>query len=381
MEPNGEQNIGLSSSIEAFKGKFEGSKLSQKIARQKERGEVATALFSDFDGTLFAGDIKKTAQLVQQADERDVPIVAVTGRGSLPLKQVIDDLVFDYNQTHQDQPLGEIKLDAIIGAVGTEIYYAVPSESGGIEYQKDEEYEKQLIEQGFKRPEVAGKLAEIVSELSASHSEFEVSYQREFSEAEQSYARGDLSAKVQPFKISLQFFANGPEELNFVTDYFNQTFPLQRVVICESIGYNSTLEEGDNKKKYCLDILPVTKAEAVDYLKNKLGVEQGLVAGDSGNDSTMLIDSVGLEAALVGGHKDEAAKAVGSAVVNNPDREGRAFQTVESTNGSRKTIYIERSDSNRVGPDTIKHVAEAYRRAAKIKDIKQQRIQQETTKS
>lgn len=344
---------------------IEQTDLFQKVARQKEKGEEPAALFSDFDGTLFSGDISKTAGLVNLAKQKDVPVIPVTGRGALALKALVDGFVAEYNQQHPDQPVEEINFDAIIGAVGTEIYIA-KSKDGKTEYKKDEKYERQMIEQGFVRPEIARKVAELVTELSELHPELSIDYQDAFVDVEKEYLTGNVGAKVQPFKISLNFNAKDTEEVELVRKHFEDKFPTLMVVISQAVIYNS--DNQDERKQYCLDILPVTKADAVDYLAKKVGVSQGLVAGDSGNDSTMLADSENLEAVLVGGHKPEARNNIDQSIVDNPDRRGRKFQTISSRNGGSKRVYI--GENDKIGPDSIIHTAEVYERAKKMKAVR-----------
>jgi len=66
-------------------------------------------------------------------------------------------------------------------------------------------------------------------------------------------------------------------------------------------------------KKYCLDILATTKSGAVQYLRQLLGITRGIIAGDSGNDVDMLLESSPLTAVLVGGYEPYARSAIEAA--------------------------------------------------------------------
>lgn len=343
--------------------------LFQKVKAQEQKGMEPAALFSDYDGTLFAGDIATTRALISEAEKNNIPVIAVTGRGALALKDVIASKVDEYNEENPQSSIDNIDLDAIIGAVGTEIYYVQKTLNDTV-YVKDLEYERMLIAAGFERKSIAEKVAQMVDDSGHSRPDIELDYQDDFRDVEQRFLAGDQSASVQPFKVSLEFYATSRQELEGTTEYFAERFPSQRIVICESIEYNSRLSGEDQKKKYCLDILPVTKAEAVDYLANKFGIKCGLTAGDSGNDSTMLIDTNNLDAVVVGGHKVELRASVDEALIHDPERVCRHFQHLQTPRGDNKRAFIPRDSDPLRGPDTIMHVAEVLRRAQKVAEFR-----------
>ena len=91
--------------------------------------------------------------------------------------------------------------------------------------------------------------------------------------------------------------------LTGIKQEFEHQFKKLRVVICEEIGYSQDpTHVGEARKKYCIDVLPVTKADVVNYLQEVLGIDAMVVAGDSGNDKDMLTGAGDL-AIRVGGAK------------------------------------------------------------------------------
>ncbi|MCL5008791.1 MAG: hypothetical protein M1400_00420 [Patescibacteria group bacterium] len=143
-------------------------------------------------------------------------------------------------------------------------------------------------------------------------------------------------------------------------------FPKQNILTCEEIGHNRNLPANAPIKKYCLDILPATKADAVNYLEKICGINKGLVAGDSGNDTAMLIDSRGLTAVLVGGYKTELRSAVDSKTPS-PKPGKRSFQRITAASGETKAVYIEQGE--RLAAESILHAAKILERAEKLSRI------------
>ena len=174
---------------------------------------------------------------------------------------------------------------------------------------------------------------------------------------------------MQEFKVSFHFFADSPEGVETIAREAEQRFPGQELVICEEINYNNQLSPEAQRKKYCLDVVPITKAGAVEYVVKRTEVKKGLVAGDSGNDTDMLMKSGKLQAVIVGGAKSELTSAVDATAVEKPGKS--SFRRVVGEDGTLKAMYVERGD--RKGPESINYAGEVLQRADNIKKIREER--------
>lgn len=321
------------------------SEILAKRDRQNARGEAFSIAFTDIDNSFYRPDrVAISKDLGARAESLSYPIVAVTGN--------------DYAGVLKRIESGELPpFEMIIGSVGTEIWVRQAETNA---YHKDRAYEKKLEDSGYHRPQVAELVSQFMSAVNAAEPGFQVEYQNPV--VELSYLQTADHSEVQPFKISCFFYAGSEGEVANLTQLANEKFPDQALVVCEEIGYNSRLEPGDQRKKYNLDVLPITKAGAVAYACSLLDVKKGLVAGDSGNDSDMLIDSGTLAAVVVGGAKSELVQAVNTQA---PTEKPASFRKVTNEHGQTKAYYVER-DSSRLGPDSIAHAAEVLLRAERI---------------
>jgi hypothetical protein len=118
---------------------------------------------------------------------------------------------------------------------------------------------------------------------------------------------------------------------------------------------------------YCVFIVPTTKAGAVSYLTNTLGIQRGMIAGDSGNDLDMLTHSSRFTGVVVGGAKRELLAAVEKLTVSRKSRgSASSFQTFLLENGTEITLYIE-PHPDRKGAHSILRAAEILRRLDSIR--------------
>lgn len=179
----------------------------------------------------------------------------------------------------------------------------------------------------------------------------------------------DKESGVQPYKISFYFFSK-QGQLDEVSKIFADKFPDQKIIICEEISYNSKLSSENELKKYCLDIVPFTKGDAVNYLLKVTGINRGIVAGDSGNDVDMLLESKNLNGVLVGGYKKEAILSLKRVINDSSDsnwKNGkRSFQRVVNPDGIVKNIYIEPESEKRKASESIARAIEILERAERI---------------
>jgi len=347
---------------EALQEAYRDSKFFGMLNTQKEKGDSPTALFTDIDNTFSRADrVEATKELERKSEEENIPIISVTGNSFEGVLKRIER--------------GELPYFSVIaGSVGTEIWLLHETPEGEKEkeykkeYKKDTFFEKKLRESGFKRGEIAAKGSQMVADLRRVHPEWGIDFQQPGKERE---LLEKADPEYQPFKVSFYFYAS-PGSVEEVAKEVATRFPSQSLVVCEEINYNRRLPSDAPMRKYCLDILPISKGETVAYLSKLAEIKQGIVAGDSGNDTDMLLETGSLNAVLVGGYKPEAKEAVDKAVdkaVIKRKLGKRSFQKIISPEGEVKAIYIEQ-DPARLGPESILRAAEILQRAANIKKIR-----------
>lgn len=347
-----QEELGESKEVDLLFETYPDSELFEKLNIQKKKGENPTALFTDIDNTFYKADKKDAlATLTREAREKNIPIIAVTGNDFKGMKEKINKEELPY-------------FDVVVGSVGTEIWVLHKKVDSQITYKKDDYFEKLLIESGFEREKLVRTSIDFIDDLKNSLPESEIDFQNP--ELEREWL-SNKNLNCQPFKISLYFFAN-QQLLKEISKKAEKKFSNQSVIICEEINYNSSLPPNEETKKYCLDMLPVTKKDAVDYLSKLAGIKQGIVAGDSGNDVDMLLNSGNLNAVLVGGYKNEAIREINKSIFEK--KPGRSFQKVMQSDGSIKAIYIEK-DPKRQASDSILRAAKILTRAENIKKIRE----------
>lgn len=201
-------------------------------------------LLTDIDGTLLGGHEKELEAFRDWVHSQpDLAFGVVTGRGRESAFQGVADAGFD-------------QVDVVICAVGTEIYY-------GHQDEPDHDWHQQLDAMWDQR-----RVNEALSGLPF---------------AEQHNAR---------FKMTLH----------------GDSAPSYHAEVKARLAKHRLAANLIVSHDYYLDVLPhnVDKAQAVSHVAQKLGVGLGkvLVAGDSANDTSMLI-MPGVNAVLVGNHLDE----------------------------------------------------------------------------
>lgn len=320
---------------------YRGSEYISMLDAQEAGGRASAALFTDIDNTFFRSDrAEASRQLYEGLHEESYPVVAVTGNG-------IEDVI-------QRIEAGELPYFPIIAAaVGTEIY-VLHEEDGKKVYKKDERYEQILLEKGFDRPKLATTGQQMVEDVKGqnaqyqgeTHPEWKLDFQHPIEE--RAYREGNPPAET-PFKMSFHAFASSETSLVALRAEMAKRFPGQQIVISEEINYNSKMQPNDTNKKYNIDILPITKAGAVNYISDTTGVAIKVVAGDSGNDSEMLTGT-GDVSIIVGGAKPELTTAVDEVV--SETEENRHFQRVRDEEGNLAKLYY-REKGEGLGPESI----------------------------
>lgn len=317
---------------------FAGSELIRLVDAQREQNGFSGVLFTDIDNTFYRKDRSAASnELTEKAKENRVPIVAITGNNLAILEQRIRSGELPYFQ-------------AIAGAVGTEVYVLHVDANGVKRYEKDEDFERRMLSKSFDRVELNKSANEMVDNFKTSHSDWALVFQKP--EVEEAYMRGE-KVDVQPFKISFHAFVSSKEEVNRMQSEISSRFPNEKVVICEEINYNDA-HPNEARKKYAIDILPVTKADVVNYISEAAKVDVEVVAGDSGNDKVMLTGS-GDVAIVVGGSRPELKEAI------QESSKGTSFRKEISPDGKTKLYYTEKGE--RLGPESILRAAEILFRA------------------
>jgi HAD superfamily hydrolase (TIGR01484 family) len=291
--------------------------LVAQLAAQRSRGAKPTAIFTDLDGTFVVqgngAATQSAAELFHLTQARDYPIIAVTGRDTARLLSEIQN---------SELP----RFNAVIGAVGTEILLQYDNA-----YKPDTMFQTQLRHR-YNRRQVLARTSDLVRWMHEHHPDAHLELQ--------------AKAHAEPFKVSLHFTAESKSAFTSVAEPFKQAFSGLKVIVSEEIYHNQAYP--GKQKKYNLDILPVSKSDAIRYLMNAYGITQGIVAGDSGNDVDALLVP-GLVGVLVGGHKDEARESLQT---HFP----RAVPGKFHKKGS-KHIFID-TDTKRAGAQSILHVLE-----------------------
>lgn len=278
-----------------------GSEPLHMIIEQEKGGRRPAALFTDIDNTFDRKDRKRASQvLFRDLRQENYPVVAVTGN--------------DFSGVEKRILSGELPCFSIIaGAVGTEIY-VLHDENGNKYYKKDEAYEQMLLEKGFNRLELAKTGQRMIEDLGGKNPKYRPLHNLEWGlvfqepDKEREFMKGKVNAET-PFKLSFHAFADSEASLEALKKEVSKHFPGQCVVVCEEINYNSQMQKGNMNKKYCIDILPTTKAGAIEYIADKTGVASKIIAGDSGNDIEMLTGK-GDVSITVGGSKPELSRVI-----------------------------------------------------------------------
>lgn len=163
--------------------------------------------------------------------------------------------------------------------------------------------------------------------------------------AQQPNAKLQFQPHHTDHKVSFYFWADSAQAVRSIKrlaeDWFNFS-----IVICEELDYNHAHPQA-KMKKYCLDVVPATKATAVDYLDKVVAADFTIVAGDSGNDIQMLTQSGDLSV-IVGGARSELVQAIQAFIAQEDGTRLGYFSQVAD-----RLFYHETDD--RLGPESIRH--------------------------
>lgn len=268
------------------------------------------ALFTDIDNTLVRRGDTRYAHAAERIREytslHHIPLILVTGLSA--------------NQVLARIETGEIpQPEGICGSVGTEIWLRTHDNI----WQKDTAYSSWLDAMGF----VASAVRKRMTAFIASMSQYEFVFQPEHAQ--------------NRYKVSLHFMAL-PKQAVELQQKIAAYFAPFKVVVCKDI--TAVLPPGTERQKFCLDILPATKGDAVAFLIQQLNIKGGWKAGDSGNDLEMLLHNDALTPILVGGYTEETGQIM---LAGAHHKKGSVFKLA---NG--QTAYIETS-SQKAGESIV----------------------------
>ncbi|HZM64379.1 MAG TPA: HAD family hydrolase [Candidatus Saccharimonadales bacterium] len=297
------------------------STIWQQLQHQESLGRKRSALITDIDNTFYrAGHeeaIKAAWDMRARASKAPYPIIAVTGA--------------DYEALVKGRlESGELPIpEVVVTSVGTEIWFLQVDGT----FKKDETYDKLLQATGYNRTLLLESVAMFLAQLRKKG--LTIDFQ---DPAREAAYRKKPDQRYLPYKIGLHFYAE-EAAADKVASLFVAKYDKLKIVVCEEIHYNAKIAPTERIKKFCLDIMPVTKADAANYLISMLDLEQGVVAGDSGNDIDMLLETPPpFVAVAVGGHKTELQKALRRRLAKTSDKQ--IFIDTHHTRVAAQTLLL-----------------------------------------
>jgi len=293
---------------------YKNSVLVGKLRRQGRHGS-SVILVSDIDRTFLLKDKpEKTSTAFEVLGENNIPVIFATGRN-------IEGVEGDENLP---------RADAVLSAVGTEIYIRQPNG----ELIKDEDFRSQLLGAGYNHTKVHRAITDLIVNLPG------LAWQSGYEEPNWE-SRSENTR--QEFKMTLLFEPSDSLDLENCILRLRDSLP-------DSVGLVvSTMYHRENC--YYIDVLPSIggvygKALAIRYLKDKIP-SRVIVAGDSGNDLSMMLESSS-DAVLVGNALPEARDALQDLqYIRN--RRNIHYRTEPS--GSQYAVYLAPPEEE--GPDAI----------------------------
>jgi hydroxymethylpyrimidine pyrophosphatase-like HAD family hydrolase len=270
--------------------------IEKMMAEQDKMGLPRTMIHTDIDNTFKMADrtrIDTSFALFETLRKHHIPIHAITGAGFSSVLERIEK--------------GELPYFSVISSkVGTE-RYILTEKDGKKEYIRDVSWDEKMRQTGYDRKTVVLKLKNLIEKPPIKITGFTFQNPSE----EEEFLKSGITE--QPFKTSCYFFSSDPKKAAIE---IRKKFPDCRVVICEEINHNRQIKPGE-PKKWCLDILPITKSDAVNSVSDQYQTEINIIAGDSGNDKEMIL-SEGDISIVVGGAKQELVDALKNALDFTP---------------------------------------------------------------
>lgn len=336
----------------SMRPEYEHSILLSKFLKQP-KGEPPVVGFTDIDNTYIvrtdnpidrARYQQATADMTKFMEDHHFPIVAVTGR-DLPL-------VTAGQQSEEQLPA----FDIVAASVGTELFIRQADGS----YVPDKKYER-FIEQtiGFNRPAVYAECAVLEKIIQEEAPGLELAFQpRDTSENVKAYQSEPRTAfdktgqpPPQPHKISYRFHGTIADVKNLDRTFRNHLrsrgFRKTQIVFSE----DSKLPDG--RTRFNIDVVPVTKDTAINWMVAEYGC-RGVVAGDSGNDTQMILRAADA-GIVVGGAKAELHTYLQNIPTKRTDRH---YRMVDVPGVGDRLIYWEPGDIR--GPQSLRRAAHFF---------------------
>ncbi len=254
------------------------SSIKQLLNTQSGAGLPRTALFADIDNTLYHETTRLALQAaVQLLRQENWPLITVTGMTAESVLQRV---------------AGEIipAPDAVMAELGSVLM--IKQQNG--KYERDEQYNKFIAPLLKPQQQLLLQFAEIPAAIKQ---QFNLVLQDEL--AAQAL-NGKLVSKLGLFASTIQSPENIPSALH-------GSFPGASIIVSQHIpGVAEELVAG----KYCVDVAYVSKLSSVNYLIDKLNIQFGIAAGDSGNDADMLFNSKVRCGIIVGGAEKQVKQFI-----------------------------------------------------------------------
>lgn len=253
-------------------------------------------LFTDLDDTFYhPADPTACWEVHRWCQANNWRIAIVTGLGITGYQARVAE--------------GELPaVDAVAAHVGTDMWY--PSQNG---YARDEEFNRSAAHRQFDRPALVAKGNSLITQWKKERPNLQFDFQQP-------------ADPDQPYKVSFYITLNSRQPAVGIRQELAAALAPYPVIISDHTAYNRA--HPGEPPHYCVDVVPITKTGAVNYLIKKWSADGGIVAGDSGNDIDMLLTSpANFVSVLVGGAKPEARQAVMAASQATAER-GPAWRRV-----------------------------------------------------
>lgn len=287
-------------------------------------------LWTDVDGTFVDEQDSSSdhRELISYLGQRHMPIIAVTGRDLPAMREYPEVLA---------------ACAGLLASGGTELF--LHQASG--EYKRDSDFERFVQHQhAFDRRSVQYMVDGLVAQVNRTHPHLHLTYQpRDHPDNVRRYdgVCSGSGTPPQPFKISLHFTGTRTDN-TWLQALFQQHMAAPVVT---STHQRLTAEHAI----YNLDIVAVTKREAVDHLIMKWGC-RGVVAGNSGNDRDLLLYSG--DAGIIPGDADPDLLA--ALELYQVIRKSEVFRVIKTDDGPR-LLYIDPPEFH--GPESLLRAAHA----------------------
>ena len=332
----------------------------QTKMEQQDPANRRVLAFTDIDGTWMntsdTGPNPASTDVLNTLRKDNIPLIAVTGRSI--------ELVDNDPRLSSDFPF-----DAVFTAVGTELWITKINPDGSRTFALDPEWDFFVRdEQGFKRELVYPECVKIRDMLNKGNPGYKLEFQpRDIpSNVDQWNAfKTDIGApkpagdEPQPYKISYTFSGSLADaatlKARFLAELSQAGYGKVQVVMSQE----KKSGQGDILK-FNLDIVPITKADAVQHLAKRAQEELHLpetpltmYAGDSGNDiEPMSVADVGI---IVGGAKQSDFDSwISGLEVLRKSPSGEFFYVRDPQTHSTRLIFREMPGSPIMGPDSLK---------------------------